>query len=273
MVNTAKKSRSILRAPYDLDRRDGRGMEAAHFKSFYHFEPEIRSGRQLEPNEQFEHDLKSRVITHNDSPDFRVRVNDIIIGVEIRRLFISPDGPALESTQESIFDQVCRKAEHLNLPPVDVTLFFNLRKPLRGADCRRIADAVVQVVATNLPADGDIVELENRPGQPAEVDLIQINRARRESRPEQGRWRADFNFSAIVTDVFGIVQTAIKEKAARLPTYLKVCDECWLLLVADSFKASGNLKFSGSEEKHPLLSPFKRTYALDFGRGCLHRLC
>ena len=271
MVNTATKSRSMLRAPYDLDRRDGHAMEAAHFKSFYHFEPDIRSNRQLEPNVQFDLDLKSGIIIHADSPDFRIRVNDSIIGVEIRRLFTSPDGPALESTEESIFDEACRKAELLNLPPVDVTLFFNLRKPLQLADRRRIADAVVQLVATNLPADGDIAELEHRPGQPAEVDLIQINRCQREFRREQGRWRADFNFSAIVTDIFDIVQTAIAEKAARLPTYLKACDECWLLLVADSFKASGNLMFGQPGEKQ-FSSPFTRTYALDFGRGCLHRI-
>jgi hypothetical protein len=206
------------------------------------------------------------------SPDFRIRKNDRTIGVEIRRLFVSPDGPALESTQERIFDCVCRKAETLNLPPAEVTLFFNLHTPLRVAKCRRIADAIVQVVATNLPADGDMVELEHRPGQPSEVDLIQINRCQREPRRERGRWHADFNFSAIVTNIFDIVQTAITEKAARLATYQKACEECWLLLVADSFRASGNLEFTEDTQIHSFSSPFTRTYALDWGRPRLHRL-
>jgi hypothetical protein len=244
-------------------------MEAAHFRSFYHFEPAIRSAHNFEPGIQFKLDAQSGIITHADKPDFRIRAGNKIIGVEVRRLFISPDGPAIESTQESIFDEACHEAERLNLPPAAVTLFFNLRRPLHIADRRRITDAVVQVVADNMPADGDWAQLDHRPGQPPEVDLIQIDR---QCRREVGRWRADFEFSVIESNVSDIVQKAITEKAARLPTYLKACDECWLLLVADSFKASGNLKFDEAGQKHTLLSPFTRTYALDFGRGRLHHL-
>ena len=164
MEEKATKSRSSLRAPYDLDRRDRHSLEAAHFRSFYHFEPEIRSDDQLKPEIQFKLDMQSGIITHDDKPDFRIRVGSKTIGVEITRLFTSPDAPALESTQESIFDQACRKAEHLNLPPVDVMLFFNLRKSLRSADRCRIADAVVQLVAANMPSNGGRADLEHRPG-------------------------------------------------------------------------------------------------------------
>jgi len=244
-------------------------MEAAHFRSFYHFEPDIRSGHDSEPDIQYKLDIQSGVITHADSPDFRIRLGTNMIGVEVRRLFTSPDGPALESTQESIFDEACRAAERLNLPPADVTLFFNLRRPLRVADRRRITDALVQVVADNMPPEGDTAELEHQLGQPSEIDLIQINRR---SRREVGRWRADFQFSTIERNTFAIVQEAITEKANRLSTYLKVCDECWLLLVADSFKASGNLDFSEDSQMHTFSSPFTRTYALDWGRPHLHRL-
>jgi hypothetical protein len=272
MAKRVTKSKSTLRAPYDFDRRDGHCMEAAHFRSFYHFEPDIRSDHQLTPTVTFDHDVKSGIVTHADIPDFRIRVGNSIIGVEIRRLFTSPNGPALESTQENIFDRACREAERRNFPPADVTLFFNIRKPLRVADCRRIADAVVQVVGDNMPADGDMAQLEHRPGQPSEVDLILISRGPRDYRRAQSRWRADFNFSAIETNIFDIVQQAIAEKAEKLSTYLKACDECWLLLVADSFKASGNLKFGDPGQNYTFSSPFTRTYALDFGRGCLHRL-
>jgi hypothetical protein len=253
MAKTATTSRSMLRAPYDFDRRNKHCKEAAYFRSFYHFEPDIQSG----------------VITHADSPDFRIRAGDNIIGVEVTGLFTSPDGPALESTQERIFDQACRKAERLNLPPAGVILFFNLRKPLRVADCRRIAHAVVKVVADNMPADGDMAELEHRPGQPSEVDLIHIER---QYRREVGRWRADYKFSAIERNISDIVQEAITKKTARLTTYRKACDECWLLLVADSFMASGNLEFGEVNQTHTFSSPFMRTYVLDFGRGRLQPL-
>jgi hypothetical protein len=273
-VKMAKKvitePRAKLRAPYDLDRRNSHCMEAAHFRSFYHFEPEIRSDHHAEPNIQFTHDVQSGVITHDDKPDFRIKVGATkTIGVEITRLFRSRDAPALETTQEGIFDQACRKAERLNLPPVDVMLFFNLRRSLPRADRCRIADAVVQLVAANIPTDGGSVDLEHRPGQPPEVDQILINAP---YRPEQGRWRADFAFSTIDRNTVAIVQEAITKKSRLLRTYLNACDECWLLLVADSFKASGNLDFSEDSQMHTFSSPFTRTYVLDWGRPHLHRL-
>jgi alkanesulfonate monooxygenase SsuD/methylene tetrahydromethanopterin reductase-like flavin-dependent oxidoreductase (luciferase family) len=42
----------------------------------------------------------------------------------------------------------------------------------------RVADAVVQVMADNMPATGDLSELETRPGQPSQVDLIQALRGK-----------------------------------------------------------------------------------------------
>jgi hypothetical protein len=269
MTTATTKSRPILRAPYDLDRRDRHCMEAAHFRSFYFFEPDIRSNQHLKPEIQFPLDMQSGVITHDDKPDFRIRIGSRTVGIEITRLFTSADAPALESTQESIFDQACRNAERLKLPPVDVILYFNIRKSLHRADCCRIADAVVQFVAANIPNDGNGVDLEHRPGQPHEVDLIKIQPS---YRPEQGRWRADFSFSMIERNTFAIVQKAITKKAGLLRTYLNACDECWLLLVADSFKASGNLDFSEDSQMHIFSSPFARTYALDWGRPRLHCL-
>ena len=107
--------------------------------------------------------------------------------MEVTRLCTPLASFAVESTQDRISDQACSKAEHLNLPPAGVTLFFNLRRPLRSADRTRIANAVVQVVADNMPADGERAELEQRPGQPSAVDLIHIDRRYRR---EVSRWRA-----------------------------------------------------------------------------------
>jgi hypothetical protein len=118
-----------------------------------------------------------------------------------------------------------------------------------------------------MPATGNSVELEMMPGQPREVDLILINRVH--CRPP-GRW--DFGNARIVerfaTD---IVQRAIDEKAKKLDAYLKCCSECWLLVVADSFRDSGSFDFDDFGGKS-FSSPFSRTYLLDFGRGRLHRL-
>jgi hypothetical protein len=227
---------SKLRSLYEFDRRNNQDMEGRYFKSFQYFEPDIQSGLVIGQAER------------RPGPDFRVRVGDNVIGVEVTRLLTPLGNPAIEATQQKILDEVCARAERLNLPPAFVSLFFNLRRPLRTGDHRiaRIADAVVQIVANNMPADGDQTKLEQQPGQPSEVDLILANRYR----CERARWSAGPEFRAIERNTFAIVQEAITKKTERLRSYLDVCDECWLLLVADSFVASGNLEFDEAVQAH-----------------------
>jgi hypothetical protein len=59
------------------------------------------------------------------------------------------------------------------------------------------------VVANDMPADGDLAELEQRPSQPSEVDLILVNRRHRR---ERSRWCAGSEFREIERNTFAIVQ-------------------------------------------------------------------
>ena len=245
-------TRSNLRSPFDFNRQNNHEMECVFFKSFRHFEPDAQVG----------------TITHADSPDFRIAADNRVIGVEITRLF-KPDGRQdVESSQDRILEAACQEAQTRSLPPAYVTLFFNLRDALDDTARRRIAAAVVRVVAEHMPPEGELVELDMRPGQPCEVDLILVNRVHC---PARGRWEW-FETRAIERNVTDLIQAAIAEKTVRLGAYLESCTECWLLLVADLFRASGNLAFEDNCRAHLFTSPFGRTYVLNFGRGALHRL-
>jgi hypothetical protein len=246
------QSRQALQSRVDFDRRDGRQMECEYFTSFRYFEPVIQSG----------------TVTHDDSPDFLVEFSDRIVGVEITQLFRPESGRVIEGTQERILEEACRKAQDQNLPAAHVTLFFNLREPPDTAARRRIADAVVGVVAARMPPAGESVALEGVPGQPREVDLIAVNRVHC---GPHGRWTW-LEAGAIDGNAICVVQKAITQKSERLSSYLERCHECWLLLVADSFRTSGRLAFDDCCTSHVFMSPFARTYVLDFGKGQLHRL-
>ena len=252
IVRNRTQPRSALQSPADFDRQDGRQMECEYFRSFRYFEPVIESG----------------TITHDDSPDFRADFENRIVGVEIMRLFRPESRRAIESTQERILEEACRIAQDQNLPAAHVTLFFNLRGPLDTAARGRVARAVVDVVAGRMPHVGESVALEGVPGQPRQVDLILVNRVHCGSR-ERWTW---MEAGTIDGNTISVVQNAITQKSGRLPSYLERCDECWLLLVADSFRTSGRLAFDDCCTSHVFESPFARTYVLDFGRGLLHRL-
>ncbi len=227
-------------------------MECEYFNSFRYFEPEIQSS----------------TITHADSPDFRVNVSDRVVGVEVTRLFKPEGRQDIESTQERIFEEACRNAQEQKLPPAHVTLYFNLRGALGSAARSRIARAVVRVVTEQMPGDGESVQLEGAPAQPREVDLITVNRMHCRA---PGRWTW-IETTTIKGDAVRVIQEAIVRKAENLSTYLERCSECWLLLVADFFRTSGNLAFDDGCQSHVFVSPFARTYVLDFGRGRLYPL-
>lgn len=67
--------------------------------------------------------------------------------------------------------------------------------------------------------------------------------------------------------VVDLIQGRIDEKTRKRKNYLKSCDDCWLLIVADSFRASGSFEFDDTCRAHVFESPFSRTYFMDFGWG------
>jgi hypothetical protein len=239
---------SPLRSPWDFDRQNGRQMEWKYFRSFQYFLPEIQSCD----------------VEHNGIPDFRLFA-DRVIGVELTRLFKPEARQDLESTQERILEEVCQLAQERQVPDAHVALFFNLSGPLRHAARSQIAHAVVRVVAEQMPAEGELLRIERALGQPREVDLITVSRRS----PPRWSW---LECAKIEGDVVCVVQQAIDGKANKLSSYLKFCSECWLLLVADSFRSSANLPFANSCQSHVFRSPFARTYVLDFGKGNLYSL-
>jgi hypothetical protein len=119
-----------------------------------------------------------------------------------------------------------------------------------------------------MPPNGESVRIERARGQPSEVDLILVNRVHCRA---PGRWWS-LKFEPIATDAARVVYERIAKKSEKLTSYLERCSECWLLLVADSFRASGKLAFDNICHSHVFMSPFARTYVLDFGKGRLYNL-
>lgn len=246
------RDKIALRASFDFDRRDNRRMESEYYASFYHLEP----------------DAQGCDIIHSDSPDFRLTSGGQVMGAEITKVFKPDARQDIESTQERILDYASKSATEMGLPSANVALFPNFRHPLRDTECRRIADAVAQVVAHNMPPDGNSAKLDMRPGQPSEVDLILVHRR---DDIGLGRWHW-CEASTVDKTATVLVQHSINRKAKLLPAYLRVCSECWLLVVSDGLRPSGKLELGEHFESHVYASPFTRTYVLDFGKGKLYRL-
>ena len=210
-------------------------------------------------------------------PDYVVRTGKKRIGIEIARIYkaagnLKHPTQAVEATKESITVAARMYAENLELPPVHVTLFFTLQRHLSNNKVQDIAQRVAQVVREYMPPIGGSVSLEyvdgRRKGQPIEVDLILINRVHPVDRHEW-TW---LEMGAPHINAVQLFQQVIEEKSARLNDYLRDCDECWLLIVAPSFRPSGMIHPDTQSLSHTYNSPFSRTYFLDFGRGSVASL-
>jgi hypothetical protein len=224
-------------------------------------------------------DFPNGNIQDNETPDFLIVTEaQQKIGIELTEMF-KVDGEtklvqqSIEATKERI--TVAAKkiySECLNSPPAHVALFFCLQVPLKAKRCWEIARCVAQFVHDKMPPEGESVQLKcsigGPGGKPIAVDLISINRVHpvnhnKWSWPEAG---------AVETNAVPLFEKAIRKKATKLDECLQKCDECWLLIVAPSFKSSGMIHPDGDSLSHTYASPFSRTYFLDFGRGRVVRL-
>jgi hypothetical protein len=185
-----------------------------------------------------------------------------------------------EAAKEFITTVAQRRAEALGLPPAHVTLFFNpqyvrringsKRRSFTKAEKELIGDNLAKFIGANMPEEGASTELDWRPdrGQPRQVDLILINRVCPTGRPSW-RW---LEMNTIQYDAIERIQSAITRKDEVYQACVRQCDACWLLVVANSFRSSGNIHPDTASLSHYYTSPFDRTYFLDVGIGRLYRL-
>lgn len=213
----------------------------------------------------------------NGAPDFLIRTANGTLGIEHREV-LKPEGGRRqhERAHEQRTDDVIAMAQELSnlwcLPLARVSVHFHSDVPDKRPDRLALARGLVQLVHDRMPEDRGHVRLEYMDFQGRQmrgVDVIFIHRDDRLTR--SGHWvatRAGF----VVSDCVDLFQEAIDDKAHNFPAYIRHCDKCWLLLVADSMKPSASIHPDERSLGHKYRSPFARTYFLDFGMGTLHAL-
>jgi hypothetical protein len=211
-----------------------------------------------------------------ETPDFLiVTKTQQKIGIELTQVFKAAGETkylqqSIEATKEEITAAARRHSEFLNSPPAHVSLYFCLQRPLNNKKIKQgIARRIAQFVHDNMPPEGESVQLKcgiaGPVGRPVAVDLISINRVHSVDRQ---RWTWP-EAGVVETNAIPLLEVAIKKKAQKWDACRQNCDECWLLVVAPSFKPSGMIHPDKHSLSHTYASPFS-TYFLDFGRG---RLC
>ncbi|HVH74286.1 MAG TPA: hypothetical protein VM755_05160 [Stellaceae bacterium] len=243
-------------------------IERQHLHSFRHLRGDFPAGELIE----------------GETPDFLVITpTGRKIGIEHTQVFKKTGADEIseqadETTKDFITNGAKGHAESLGLPPAYVSLFFNTpylrrtvgtkRRSLTNAQKHHVAKGIAEFVGVHMPPQGGSVRCDWRPGQPRQVDLILINRVRP---PDRHNWRW-LEMNKIEDDAIDLFQHAITKKNKVCVSCFSKCDECWLLVVADSFQSSGTIHPDEASLSHVYTSRFDRIYFLDLALRRVARL-
>jgi len=181
-------------------------------------------------------------IRDSERPDFIVDSTIGTLGIEVTRLYWGArDGrlprQACETIRERITNYVQQELMRSDECGVSVTVLYNRRHEFRKATARSIAEGIVRVVRSNLPARGE----ENRvpvgrgpSGLPAGVSELIIRR------------ELDFDDNSCTAPEGGIlprlepgaVERVIRDKEKLITAYRQQVDEIWLVVAIDLIQAA-----------------------------------
>lgn len=221
--------------------------------------------------------IDAQIVEEREAPDFIVKVDKILVGVEVTEIFISHEkGRRTPQAQESISDQIVAKARRLYLaeeaPPVHVSLCFGPGQDLSNLNrdkTARILCDFMKKMNLSLWQRGNwrFSELQDDEESPLPEEISFIHALGVPSY-DMGHWdvaRAGWVASLSPESL----QERIEAKAKRLLEYKNIIPENWLLVVADAMKPSSSIEASKEFDHNAVTSPFSRTFFYRYPDGFL----
>ena len=207
-----------------------------------------------------------------EPPDFLVVSMRGILAIEITRIYRDTDpGSPPPKSQDAERDLVVERAQALaedrSVPPLFVDVYFASRFTIRRRDRDSIAQSLVDLVASRLPAANERLTLENRhpltTAFPEQVEAVSMWRS-----PSLTSHLWQTGDAGIVSEDFAPqLQRIIKEKNARLQDYQARYGKCWLVVVADWLGHSSFFEISDRMASNTYPADFDRVYFLEFYSG------
>jgi hypothetical protein len=207
--------------------------------------------------------LSAEIVEEREKPDFLIRFEGRLVGVEVTRMFVSHDANGrLPQAQESLSDRIVARArllyESSDAWPAHVSVNFAPRHELRQVNRDALAEELAALVGSmNLIA---WKRVDWQPdGSRALDDVISFVHALGVPEREMAHWavtRAGW-VAPVKTDH---LQARIDDKAERLPVYRNELQENWLLIFSDGMKPSQLFEIREDFDPTRVRSPFDRTF-------------
>lgn len=213
--------------------------------------------------------LPAGAITHDDTPDFLIRTESGVLGIEHTRLFQpTPAGQPVLQEQESLRRRVTERVTELlrasdDVLRVQVFLTFSVGARLRKSDIARVAGEIFHIVKDRAPKAHRRVRTTQfdmvGPKPPEPVEEIDMMGLPAPGRPHCGMADAAFTPGPGIS----VIQQVLDRKASRIAACRRRCQELWLLMVAGGEMLAGTIDSSEIPSDHPFRSDFDRVFVMD----------
>ena|SRR5215212_6442586 len=218
-------------------------------------------------------------VIDTEEPDFLIKINDELLGVELTELYRKPTNPgrpmqAVENITDAIVQEACSIHHAADGPVLTVRVNFDLSskrvgKPQRSELASKLA-AFVLKTPVEVDSSADLQnDYEDLSTFPEEITRIRIQRNRFRSRALWTVPRAAF----IPRLDAQLVQHRINEKNQRVSVYRTKSHQVWLLMVHTlHFSLASTFEYSSEALDHTYESYFDRTFLLNVFDRRLHEL-
>ena len=220
---------------------------------------------------------------HSQKPDFRYCNGQVITGIEHTEIKRGRSASGIPSLAElkGLHRGIVRKAERLatdqGLPPLHVQVLFHdhfYRYPNKGERAvRGLLDAILRNHKRILKMEtGNSMRIDP-PSPFVGISMLLATPGTAYGKTWLANHRWEVMEPGLVTMGFAHeLQDAITTKNGKIDEYLKACDHCCLLVVADRTKADQKFHFTPEMQENVYESTFERTFYLEIAGRFLTEL-
>jgi hypothetical protein len=211
-------------------------------------------------------DFPSGTIIGDESPDFLIKLNNQVLGIEIVDYIRGQtSGESNNRRNEMVWKNIADKArvefESKYSIPLVVQFFWYPHRHPRQTDVKQLAGYVSSLVANHIPSEYfAIVQISNN-----ELGNTLLERFLRSMTickvKKQSLW--SFVGGGFIEVQVDEIQWLLSSKNDKVNGYLKKCDSVWLLIVANGRYISSNVDLPKNVLGHNYQSQFERVVFYD----------
>ncbi len=219
--------------------------------------------------------INAVVAEEREAPDFILRVDGKVVGVELTEIYVEDDGQPLapkarESLATKAVSQARQQYEKRGGRPLHVAVGFIPNADLQVNDRTRIAESLAEfLLMQELPADGyKSWSHSRRLSLPSQIGFINAFLV---PSPDCAHWYApQAGWVAPLTEK--IISDSIGSKVTKLDSYRSAVQDSWLVLVVAGGAPSQAFEPAPDLAWETIVSPFARTFLLSVMEGRVYEI-